>query len=126
MSKITFAEFEQYVDIEDRLWHMGKEFFAEVQTHRPDALCTQPELCHYDDVYVDGTDTLDIGYECVSGNDYELIMIEVPVVDFLDDHITAAHNLESLTYETIKDVDPREQLRKTFEDIDSGFANFNG
>lgn len=122
MGNISFAEFEQYVDTEDRLWHMGKEFFAEIQTHRPECLPREPFFCHYDDVYVDGVETLEIGYECAVGNDYDLFMIEVPVVEFLDDHITAAHNIKPLTYGL--DEEAQEQLEKSHKEIDEEFVNF--
>lgn len=119
---VSFTEFEQYVDIEDRLWNMGKEFFTEVQTFYPQLLVASPHLCHYDDVYVDGTDTLEIGYEVSIKNDYELFMIEIAVTDFLDDHIGAA----KLCADSIQDVDAYEQIQHAHQEIDSEFANFEG
>lgn len=124
MSKITFAEFEQYVDIEDRLWHMGKEFFNEVQQHYPQALAVNAALCHYDDVYVDGTDTLEIGYEAFYGGNYELFMIEVPVLEFINDHITAASMCASVEQTDSDEKDVFEQLREMNEEIDNEFNDF--
>lgn len=124
MSKITFAEFEQYVDIEDRLWNMGKEFFAEVQTHYPQALAVNAKLCHYDDVYVDGTDTLEIGYEAFYGGNYELFMLEVPVLDFLNDHIGAAALCASIEPDEPSKEEILEQIQHSHDEIDNEFANF--
>lgn len=133
MSKISLEEFEQYVGIEDKLWNMGREFFNEVQMYNPQALAAPASLCHYDDVYVDGIETLEIGYESFIGGDYNLHMIEVSVKEFLEDHIKTAQNLppcdcpyeENLEEEDyICDDDIFEQLKKMNEDIDSNFDNF--
>lgn len=124
MSKISFAEFEQYVDIEDRLWNMGREFFNEVQQHYPKALAVNAALCHYDDVYVDGTDTLEIGYEAFYGGDYELFMLEVSVVDFLNDHIGAAALCCQMEPDEPTEEDVLEQIQHSHDEIDNEFANF--
>lgn len=124
MSKISFAEFEQYVDIEDRLWNMGREFFNEVQQHYPQTLAVNAKLCHYDDVYVDGTDTLEIGYEAFYGGNYELFMLEVPVLDFLNDHIAAASMCASVEQNEPDEKDVFEQLKKMNEEIDNEFNDF--
>lgn len=124
MGKISFAEFEQYVDIEDRLWNMGKEFFNEVQQHYPQALAVNAKLCHYDDVYVDGTDTLEIGYEAFYGGNYELFMLEVPVVDFLNDHIEAAKYCCPVDEVESDEKDVFEQLKEMNEEIDNEFNDF--
>lgn len=132
MSKITLEEFEQYVGIEDRLWNMGREFFNEVQMNNQDALAAPASLCHYDDVYVDGIETLEVGYESFIGGDYNLHMIEVPVEDFLNDHIEAAQNVprcespyegEEDDIEYVED-DIYEQLQRMNSEIDNEFDDF--
>ena len=123
MKKVSYEEFEQYADIEDRLWNMGREFFNEVQMTNPQALEVSPSLCHYDDVYVDGTETLEIGYGAYLGEEYDLFMIELPVKEFLEDHIGAAKLCQPINGAQSTEV--FEQLQQTHQEIDNEFANFD-